>query len=182
MSDAPALTITPVLSPSFDRARRLSRLLLVLFSILFWLTLALLVAIPGMALWPHAGSIKLSGPAISLVGLSGIQRAEAALILALSLLPALFLLHHTRRVFGSFSQGEVFAPKPIAHMRATGIWLIASFFVTIATHLLLTALKISPPAQIDAQGWQLLAGIATTVAAHVMAEAQRIADENASIL
>jgi hypothetical protein len=76
-----------------------------------------------------------------------------------------------------FRQGRVFAAKPIIHIRAAGLWTIIWAFAPSAAQLILEGhvrMKFEPA---------LLAfGIATFIAAHVMAEAQRIADENASIL
>ncbi len=91
--------------------------------------------------------------------------------------PALFLLYHAIRIFSSFAKGAVFAAKPIAHIRAAGFWTILWAFAPSAAQFILEhhiRMKFEPA---------LLAfGIATFIAAHVMGEAQRIADENASIL
>lgn len=175
--------VTPALSPAFDRARKLSRVMAVLFTVGFWLTLALLVLIPVMVAWPGAhGSLDLGYAAVSFDKLSLWQRAGAGLALAISATPILLLMHHARRLFGHFARGEVFTADAIGHIRAAGVWLVVSFFAAIAGRIVL-ALNGVPQTARNGDGlWPLLTGTATFIAAHVMAEAQHIAAENAEIV
>jgi hypothetical protein len=172
----------PALSLSFDRARKLSRAMAVLFSIGFWVTLVLLSAIPLVVVWQESLQIGANGILISLAGLSALQKTGAVFALLLNGVPILLLMHHTRRVFGHFTKSEVFMAAPIAHMRAAGIWMIASVFFSLVIQILLTVAHITPPSQIDLPLWPLFAGIATSVAAHVMTEAARIAADHAEIV
>jgi hypothetical protein len=177
------IPVIPALSPGFDRARKLSRVMAGLFTLGFWVTLALLVVVPVMVAVPHThGSISVGTAAIDFDGLSLAQRLEAAGALAIGALPALFLMHHTRRVFGHFARGEIFALPVIDHIRRSGIWLIVSFFAGIASQILLKVTHLIPPGQERGTVWPLFIGITTVIAAHVMAEAQRIAADHAEIV
>jgi hypothetical protein len=161
MTDVPAPSAQ--LSPAFDRARTLSRILMVILAISFWVGIGVAVCVvvigfvPGAAEWAqrfqhfrpfHHGDLSVT------VG---------ALLFLAAMVPSLFALHHARRVFEHFADGEVFAAATIADMRTAALWL------TIA--------GIVPPRAIV-----LVVGIAGYVAAYVMAEARRIADDNAGIV
>jgi hypothetical protein len=117
----------------------------------------------------------------------------------LIMVPELLILHHTRKLFFCFAGGEVFAAKPIAHIRAAGLWLTVSFFTGIAAIVLLDhyGLKnsLSPlfPSHDHHFSGALIAlfmefkaalftGIATIIAAYVMEEARRIAADHAEIV
>jgi hypothetical protein len=180
MTDAAA----PILSPSFEQARSLSRLLSTAFAIFFYMTLFYL-AVVGLLMflrhgsigWEDAALVPLDGHAIG-------ARILGAFSLMVGVLPGLFMLHHARRLFGLFAQGEVFTAGAIAHVRAAGIWLVVSACAAGVAKIGL-AIANGDPVQLTQHLVHLdsLAfGIATVIAAHVMAEAQRIADENASIL
>ena len=91
-------------------------------------------------------------------------------------------MHHARRLFGHFARGEVFTAAAIGHIRATGVWLIVSFFAAIAGRIILAASGVPQTSQSSDGLWPLLTGIATTIAAYVMAEAQRIASDHAEII
>ncbi|MES2472033.1 MAG: hypothetical protein V4601_04225 [Pseudomonadota bacterium] len=164
-------------SPSFERARNLSGLLWWFFVINFGVTALWLASAPVLLVWPEIGSFNLDDTIVSMAGLPMPERIRAVAALVVSTLPALVLLYHAIQVFGCFRKGEVFAARPIAHIRAAGFWTIVWAFAPSAAQLILQGhvrMKFEPA---------LLAfGIATFIAAHVMAEAQRIADENASIL
>ena len=158
MTDTPAAS--PQLSPEFDRARKLSRILEILLTIAFW---GGVVAGPLGALWvlngvgehhwlPHIPPFHNEFP-----------KPVAAVLVILVLIPSLGALFFARRVFAQFAKGEVFAAETIAHMRTAALW------VTIA--------GIVPPRAIV-----LVVGIAGYVATYVMAEARRIADDNAGIV
>lgn len=172
----------PTLSPAFDRARMLSRLMAVLFTIAFWLSAVILACLPAMLIWPLAGSINLGGTIVSFADLTRQQHVLAFLAVVVNLVPALFLLHHTRRVFGAFAQSQVFAPLTIAHIRSTGIWLVACFFGGATTVPLMIGAGLHEPGQLPLDFWPLVIGITTFIAAHVMTEAARIAADHAEIV
>jgi hypothetical protein len=177
---------SPALSPSFDRARKLSRVMAVLFTIGFWITLVGLVVVlvipflPGDL--PEGGKLQLNSIAVTLTGLSLWQRLGAVLALVISALPLVFLMHHTRHVFAHFSKGKVFSPEPVAHIRQAGIWMIILFFAEIVAPIAIIAIGAMPPGQFPLAFWPLFIGITTTIAAHVMAEASRIAADHAEIV
>jgi hypothetical protein len=171
-----------LLSPAFDRARSLSRLLSTLFAIGFGLTLFYLVVVAVLMVVPLAKNIGWEDSAmVPLAGHSLGARIVGAFFLMVGVLPGLFLLVHARRLFSGFAHGDVFTAGAIAHVRALGLWLVISAFATLVAKLGLAAASgqhLDAGLKIDT----LVFGIATFVAAHVMAEARRIADENASIL
>lgn len=172
----------PTLSPSFDRARKLSRIMAMIFTVAFWLSAAILACLPAMLIWPLAGSLNLNGTIVSFADLTRTQHALAFLAVVVNLVPALFLLHHTRRVFGAFAQGRVFVPLTIAHIRSAGVWLVASFFAGATTVPLMIGAGLHEPGQIPLDFWPLVIGITTFIAAHVMTEASRIAADHAEIV
>lgn len=164
-------------SPSFERARGLSATLWWFFVINFAVTALWLAAVPVLLIWPQIASYNIDGSIVTVAGLPMPERVNAVLAIIVRTAPALFLLWHAIQIFGCFKKGEVFAARPITHIRAAGFWTIVWAFAPSAAQLILQGhvrMKFEPA---------LLAfGIATFIAAHVMAEAQRIADENASIL
>lgn len=166
-----------VSSPSFQPARIWSAVLWWFFVINFGVTALWLASAPVLLIWPESASYNIDGSLVSVAGLPMPARINAVLALVVRTLPALVLLWHAIQVFGCFRKGEVFAARPIRHIRAAGFWTIIWAFAPSAAQLILhghVRLKFEAP---------LLAfGIATFIAAHVMAEARRIADENASIL
>ena len=181
MSNSTATVLNPNLSPSFERARKLSSILAVVFTIGFWLGLVLALCVPLLAIWPHAGSVRWGNDLIEFIGLSPAQRVGLLATAEIGMIPALFLLHHARRLFGCFSHGEVFAGAPVSHIRAAGFWLVVSTLAAMVAKIgLYSTHGVKADVELDLQG--LVFGIATFIAAHVMGEARRIADENASIL
>jgi len=199
------LTLAPALSPSFERARKLSRVMAMIFTIAFWMTLLgalLMLSIPfaplivrgahtmvgvgGIAVGPQQPQemmgVGLGDIRVSLDGLSLGQRLWVLLAMETVFLPVMFLMHHTRRVFGHFAKGEIFVPPVIGHIRQAGVWLIVSFFGNIAGQTALRASALMPPGQAHGTAWPLVIGIITFIAAYVMAEATRIAAENAEIV
>jgi hypothetical protein len=179
-----AMNQTIALSPSFERARKLSRIMAVIFTVGFWLMLALLVLTPVMVAVPNAnGSLNLGDSVISFAKLSGWHRLVAGLgVVAHPTIPALFLTHHARRLFGHFAHGEVFTAEAIAHIRAAGIWLILYTFTGIAGGILIVVSGVTHVIHNGAGYWPLLTGITTVIAAYVMAEASRIAADHAEIV
>lgn len=164
-------------SPSFQQARTWSAVLWWFFVINFGFTALWLIAAAALPVWQVPASFLMDDMLIKVAAEPMNERLTAAWAIVVRTTPALFLLYHAIQVFGCFRKGEVFAVKPIKHIRAAGFWTIVWAFAPSAAQLILhghVRLKFEPP---------LLAfGIATFIAAHVMAEARRIADENASIL
>jgi len=165
------------LSPTFERARSLSNVLRWFFVINFGVTALWLAAVAALLIWPQIASYSPDGSLMSVAGLPMPERINAVAAITIRTAPALVLLYHAIKIFGCFAKGEVFAATPIAHIRAAGFWTILWAFTPALSEIVLDhqhIVKFDPP---------LLAfGIATFIAAHVMGEAQRIADENASIL
>lgn len=195
-----AFAFTPALSPSFDRARKLSRVMAVLFTGAFLVMLSVLIAIPiAAALKTTPSGIGLgvgltNGLSVGFKNLTTWQSLGAVVAVELYFLPIVLMLYQTVRLFFCFSKGQVFADSPIARIRAAGLWLTASFFTSIAAVYLLNSwgLLNSPVLPLHFPGallglslWfngKLFTGIATTIAAYVMEEARRIAADNAEIV
>ena len=174
---------TPVLSPSFERARSLSRLLARLFAIGFWLTLFYLAVVAFLMVVPLAKEIGWDDAALVPLasGHSLGERLLGAFSLSVGVLPGLFLLTHAWRLFRCFAAGQVFAAEPVAHIRAIGMWLIVSAVATLFAKIGLAAAN-GHPIEAGLKVETIIYGIATFVAAHVMAEARRIANENAGFV
>ena len=170
-------TFDLALSPTFERARLLSNVLRWFFVINFGVTVLWLATVPVLLIWPQTAGYNLDGSLIAVASLAMPERMNAVAAIVIRTAPALVLLYHAIRIFGCFAKGEVFAPTPIAHIRAAGFWTSVWAFAPALSQIVLHhqhIVKFDPP---------LLAfGVATFIAAHVMGEAQRIADENASIL
>jgi hypothetical protein len=177
MSPSADSLLNPSLSPSFERARILSKTLRWFFVINFGVTALWLASVPVLLIWPDAASYNLDGSVVAVAGLPMPERINAVLAIIVRTGPALVLLYHAIRIFDCFARGEVFAAAPIAHIRAAGFWTILWAFAPSAAQFILEyhiRIKFEAP---------LLAfGVATMIAAYVMAEARRIADENASFL
>ncbi|HKU54149.1 MAG TPA: hypothetical protein VJP60_02205 [Rhizomicrobium sp.] len=165
------------LSPTFERARALSKVLRWFFIINLGVTAVWVASVLALLIWPQAANYSPDGSLISVAGLPMPERITAVAATIIRTAPALVLLYHAIKIFGCFARGEVFAATPITHIRAAGFWTIIWAFAPALSELVLQhqhVVKFNLP---------LLAfGIATFIAAHVMGEAQRIADENASIL
>jgi hypothetical protein len=137
--------------------------------------------VPLLAVWPQAGSIRWGNDLIEFTGLSPAQRVGLLAATEVGMIPALFLLHHARRLFGCFWRGEVFAAASVSHIRAAGFWLVVSAFAAmVATIGLYSTHGVKADVELDLRS--VVFGIATFIAAYVMGEARRIADENASFL
>jgi hypothetical protein len=191
-------TITPALSPSFDRARKLSRIMAGAFAIGFCMMVVVLVWMSLEVLILHNPNRGLGlepGIRINWDQLQGWPGIVAMLAADCILVPTILMLLATSRLFFCFARGEVFAARPIAHMRAIGFLLIASFFATMVAIYLLDLIGMKnlympsllkyPQALIGLAfntKWTLIAGLATTIVAYVMEEARRIAADHAEIV
>jgi hypothetical protein len=184
MGQSVALPVSPELSHGFDKARRMSRVLALLLAAGFWVTLAWLIAMAALLVWPQAGSLARAATVIPAVGLPFARRAGAIVAILLGTAPSLVVLHQARCVFLHFAKGEVFAPAAIAHIRSAGLWLIICTFATAAGQVLFNISSALRPAAagLDLRPLLLVFGVATYVAAYVVAEARRIADDNAAIV
>lgn len=191
------VTFTPVLSSGFNRARKVSRFMAVLFTLAFMLMLFVLVAnfITAIFRLPNIGIGLDHGIRIPTGDLRGRQAVMALVAATLVLVPIVLILHHARKLFFCFARGEVFATQPIAHIRAAGLWMTLSFFTGIAAVYLLqlSGLKNAffpvslrfpgalPFLTLEFKG-ALLTGIPIVIAAYVMEEARRIAADHAEII
>ena len=177
MSPSADSLLNPSLSPSFERARILSKTLWWFFVINFGVTALWLASVPLAMIWPEAARYNIDGSLVSLVDQPMPGRLYTVAAILVRPLPALVLLYNAIKVFGGFAKGEVFAARPIAHIRACGFSIIIWAFAPSAAQFILehhVRIKFEPA---------LLAfGVTTFIAAYVMGEARRIADENASIL
>ncbi|HKD47409.1 MAG TPA: hypothetical protein VKB67_06965 [Rhizomicrobium sp.] len=180
-------TPTVTLSPGFSRARKLSRVMAVVFSIGFWMMLLASVACLSIPftpwLVPHGPvSVGFQGITVSLNGRSTGQLLWVLVAMEILILPLVFLMHHTRRVFGNFAKGEIFALPVIGHIRHAGLWLIVSFVANIVSQTVLGATGLMPAGQAQGSTWPLVIGVVTYIAAYVMEEARRIAADHAEIV
>lgn len=182
MTDISFAPEAPILSPTFQKARRLSRILARTFTVFFWLLLVYLaLASFLMAVAPEGVSLDWQDAMLPIAGHTVGEHLLGAVSLMIGVLPGLFLLRHAQRLFACFARGDVFAAEPVAHIRAAGFWLVVSAIAAMIAKIgLNSASGTHGNIELDVQG--LVFGAATFVAAHVMAEARRIADENASIL
>jgi hypothetical protein len=166
-------TVAPILSPAFARARKLSRIMALIFTIGFWTMLVAFIVLP---LWGFARHLA---PGFILHA-------------ALRQLPILIITYHAGKVFACFAQDKVFAPEPLNHIRAIGIWLIVLAPLRLALGLAyvlflgLTAsfahLFLLWVAALQTNIGTAVMGLSITIAAYVMAEANRIAADHAEIV
>lgn len=169
---------------SFDRARRISVVIVLVFDIMLWVAGALLVAVPLVLLFLLPNLLHLlPGSAATIaaaewakhssrpfgelsIGRRLLLTAEFLVVMA----PNIFILFHGRRLFAGFARGQVFTEATIAHFKALGLWLIVSAVLGIFAQMFV--MKLLP----------FLYGAMTYVIAYVMAEARRIAADNAEIV
>lgn len=158
MTESPEIPAAPALSPAFDRARRLSKILV------FALTACLVLGAIGLLVF----TAYILSPDLQAfiterfhkVPRMGGHKYVFALVAAV---PYGLALIYARKLFARFAAGEVFTAGTIGVMRTAALWLTVSGFIPF-------------------QPLTLIAGIATYVAAYVMEEACRIADDSASIV
>jgi hypothetical protein len=159
MTESPEIPANPVLSPGFDKARRLSRILVVLLTIGFWLGI---VAVVAFTIYMASPDLAASLARHTHHDIPNIGWGKYVLIL-ISAIPCFFALFYARRLFSRFAGRDVFSIETIDVMRTAAMW------TTIA--------GILPPRPLT-----LVMGLATYVAAYVMMEARRLADDSASIV
>lgn len=180
---------------SFDRARRISVVIVLLFDITLWLAvaftvvapLALLFVLPNLA-WFSAdlpGMAAAEWAKHSSLPLGGISIGRKLLLVVdflAAMAPTLLILSHGRKLFAGFTRGEVFTEASIAHLKALGFWLIVSVVVGFLVQMFFFAIAQIRETAFDIEPMTLLYGAMTYVAAYVMAEARRIAADHAEIV
>ncbi len=158
-SDTPAVAASLALSPGFDRARRLSRILVVLLTVGFWLGIAMLMGFTAFVLSPDLQDLVARHIKHPVRGFTG----GHGLFLVLHAVSALIATFYARRLFVRFADGDVFTPGTIGLIRQVALWIVIA--------------GVLPPSP-----FVLIVGLATYIAGYVMAEAARIADDSASIV
>lgn len=159
MSETPEIPANPVLSPAFDRARKLSRILAVVLGLGIVL---MAVALVGFTIYMLSPDLQAFIAEHSRKPFRAVGWGKYALVL-IAAVPCFLALRYARRLFQRFAEGDVFSAATIGLMRTVALWITVTGFI--------------PP-----QPLILIIGMATYVAGYVMAEARRIADENASIV
>lgn len=200
MADLAAPPPDPNLSPSFQRARTLSRIMAVFFTLGLLVMLSVALSAVVFVFFPKTPSGVGFGIGLpnsfgaGFGGMRGWSAVGTMVAVELMTIPSILVLHHMRKLFSCFAKGEVFAVRPIAHIRWAGFWMTISFFTGIAAVYLLALCGqkqgvlgvIHFPGSLPAIALRfeaaIFTGIPIIIAAYVMAEARRIADENASIL
>ena len=185
----------PQMPPSFDRARRISVVIVLLFDIVLWLAMAFTVVVPLALLFllPNLAAIstELAASAAaewakhSSLPLASITVGRKLLLIAdflAAMAPTLFILSHGRKLFAGFAHGQVFTEASIAHLKALGFWLIVSVAAGVFVQLFFFAIAQIRDHDFDIQPITLLYGAMTYVAAYVMTEARQIAAEHAEIV
>jgi hypothetical protein len=196
--------IVPVatLSPGFARARKLSRFVAVLFALGFLVMLSVALSGVWCVFYPTTpsgvshGIGFMNGFGVSFGSLTHWQAIGAMVATELTFVPTVLVLYHMCRLFSCFAKGEVFAARTIAHLRAAGYWLTASFFTGIAAVYLLVLIGVKqgllsvvaahfsnslPSVAIRFNG-AIFTGLPIIIAAYVMEEARRIAADHAEIV
>jgi len=180
--------IHPAMPQSFDRARRISVVIVLMFDIAFWASVAFLAAVPVVIVfflpdlaalfaeeWAKHSSLPLTDFSIG-------RRLLLTGVFLIAMAPNLFLLFHGRRLFAGFARGAVFTEATIAHLKALGFWLIVSAVLGMVAQMFFFAIAEVRDPKFDMQITSLLYGAMTYVAAYVMAEARHIAADNAEII
>jgi len=180
---------------SFDRARRISVVIVLLFDIALWLAVAFTVLVPLALLFvvPNLAAISADLAAAAQAEWAKDSRLPyAALTIGRRLLlmvdflaamvPTLFILSHGRKLFAGFARGHVFTEASIAHLKALGFWLIVSVVVGVVVQTLFFAIAEMREHSLDLNPVTLLYGAMIYVAAYVMTEARQIAADHAEII
>lgn len=156
-AETPEATPIPALSPGFDRARRLSRALVIALTVCLVLGV---VGLIGFTVYMVSPDLQEMIARHTSHRLPGKHKYFFALIAAV---PYGLALIYARKLFARFAAGEVFTAQTIGILRTAALWLTVSGFLPF-------------------QPLTLIAGVATYVAAYVMVEACRLADDSASIV
>ena len=159
MTETPEIQTNPTLSPGFDRARLLSRILVVLLTIGLVIGVVAILGYTAYLFLPDLQALVDKHTHHPVPRLSG----GKYLLHLISFAAGFLAILSARRLFASFAAGDVFSAGTIAQMRAAAMW------VTIAG-----VLPPRPPT--------LIVGMAVYVAAYVMVEARRLADDAAGIV
>ncbi len=158
MTESPEIPAAPALSPRFDKARRLSKILVIALTACLVLGVVALMAFTAYILSPDFQAFVTEH--LRKVPVPHRHRYFFTMAAAV---PYGLALIFARKLFARFAAGEVFTPATIGIMRTAALWLTVSGCIPF-------------------QPLTLIAGIATYVAAYVMEEACRIADDSASIV
>ncbi|MBV9548329.1 MAG: hypothetical protein JO256_01490 [Alphaproteobacteria bacterium] len=196
------LTIPSTLSPGFTWARKLSRVMVAFFAIALLLNLTEAISAPLFAIFrttPSGVGLGIGLTERVIIGFGSLtpwQAIGAVIGVELFVLPRMLSMYHILRLFLCFARGEVFAARPIAHLRVAGWWLTATFFASIAAVWLMSAWG-ALSTQGDAGHFRfpgaviglalifrstLFTGFPVIIAAYVMEEARRIAADHAEII
>ena len=196
------LTINPTLSPGSTRARKFSRFVAVLFALGFLVMLSVVLGAVACVFFPKMPSGAPNGIGLLngiIVDFGSLTRRQAVGVIVrveLMTVPTVVVLHNMRKLFLCFARGEVFAARPIAHIRAASFWMTISFFTGIGGVYLLILCKEKgglltavahhllgdlPAIALRFQD-SLFVGVPTVIAAYVMEETRRIAADNAEIV
>ena len=189
------LTAETPMPSSFDRARRISVVIVLLFDIALWLTVAFTVLAPLAVLFalPNLALISADLPAAaaaewakhSSLPLADISIGRKLLLVVdflAAMTPTLFILSHGRKLFAGFARGQVFTDTTIAHLKGLGFWLIVSVVAGVFIQAFFFAIAEMREHAFDLDPVKLLYGAMTYVAAYVMTEARRIAADHAEIV
>src|SRR6185312_1923936 len=165
---------------SFDRARRISVVIVLLFDIALWLAVAFTVLVPLAVLFllPNLGLISADLPAAaaaewakhSRLPLASVSIGRKLLLVAdflVAMVPTLLILSHVRKLFAGFVRGQVFTETSIAHLKALGFWLILSVVVGVAVQIFFFAVAEIRTTALDIEPLTLLYGAMIYVAAYV---------------
>jgi len=196
--------IVPVstLSPGFARARILSRFVAVLFALGCLVMLGgvvsgvMFVFFPTTASGAGHGIGFMTGFGVGFGSKRGWSAIAAMAATELTFIPSVLVLYHMCKLFLCFAKGEVFAARPIEHIRWAGLWQTTSFFTGIAAIYLLVLsgergdlyrlvaahLVGSLPSVAVRYENAIFTGIPLIIAAYVMEEARRIAADHAEIV
>ncbi|HXS05974.1 MAG TPA: DUF2975 domain-containing protein [Rhizomicrobium sp.] len=186
---------TSEMPASFDRARRISVLIVLLFDIVLWLAVAFTVLVPLALLFvlPNLGWFSADLPSLaaaewakhSNLPLASLNIGRRLLLIVdflAAMAPSLFILSHGRKLFAGFVKGQVFTEDAIRHLRGLGFWLIVSTLVGVVVQLFFFAIAGIREHPFDLEPLSLVYGAMTYVAAYVMEEARRIAADHAEIV
>src|SRR5690242_7249492 len=115
------MTSTSEMPASFDRAKRISVLIVLLFDIVLWLAVAFTMLVPLALLFvlPNLGWFSADLPSLaatewakhSNLPLASLDIGRRLLLIVdflVAMAPSLFILSHGRKLFAGFVKGQVF--------------------------------------------------------------------------